>query len=128
MTQLTISLFFQKPFTIDCLFTLPWPPWQTEITASWKTRPWQYPEKNFLDRPMDALPETLGTHRVTDCRNQWILPGFVDCHTHLIWAGSRAKEFEMRLAGASYADIAKAGGGHCFDGQSHPGCCRRYPV
>lgn len=61
--------------------------------------------------PMDALPETLGTTRVTDCQNLWILPGFVDCHTHLIWAGSRAKEFEMRLAGASYADIAKAGGG-----------------
>ncbi len=61
--------------------------------------------------PMDALPETLGTIKVTDCRNQWILPGFVDCHTHLIWAGSRADEFEMRLAGASYADIARAGGG-----------------
>ncbi len=61
--------------------------------------------------PMDALPETPGTKKVTDCRNQWILPGFVDCHTHLIWAGSRANEFEMRLAGASYADIAKAGGG-----------------
>ncbi|MEE4362531.1 MAG: imidazolonepropionase [Desulfotignum sp.] len=61
--------------------------------------------------PMDALPETFDTIQVTDCRNQWILPGFVDCHTHLIWAGSRAKEFEMRLAGASYADIATAGGG-----------------
>ncbi len=61
--------------------------------------------------PMDALPETLGTTWVTDCQNLWILPGFVDCHTHLIWAGSRAKEFEMRLAGASYAEIAKAGGG-----------------
>ncbi len=61
--------------------------------------------------PMDALPETLGCKMVTNCRNQWILPGFVDCHTHLIWAGSRAKEFEMRLDGASYADIAKAGGG-----------------
>ena len=61
--------------------------------------------------PMDALPDTFDTIQVTDCRNQWILPGFVDCHTHLIWAGSRAKEFEMRLAGASYADIAKAGGG-----------------
>ncbi|MCA1795435.1 MAG: imidazolonepropionase, partial [Desulfobacteraceae bacterium] len=61
--------------------------------------------------PMDTLPEILGTVKVTDCRNQWLLPGFVDCHTHLIWAGSRANEFEMRLAGASYADIARAGGG-----------------
>lgn len=62
--------------------------------------------------PMDALPGPLpDTARKTDCQNRWILPGFVDCHTHLIWAGSRAKEFEMRLAGASYADIANAGGG-----------------
>jgi imidazolonepropionase len=62
-------------------------------------------------KPMDDLPGTCGTTQVTDCQNQWVLPGFVDCHTHLIWAGSRAKEFELRLAGASYADIAKAGGG-----------------
>ncbi|MCF8093425.1 MAG: imidazolonepropionase [Desulfotignum sp.] len=61
--------------------------------------------------PMDALPETFETIQVTDCRNHWILPGFVDCHTHLVWAGSRAREFEMRLAGVSYAEIAKAGGG-----------------
>jgi imidazolonepropionase len=62
--------------------------------------------------PMDALPDFLpGSIEQTDCHNRWILPGFVDCHTHLIWAGSRAQEFEMRLAGASYADIAKAGGG-----------------
>ncbi len=62
--------------------------------------------------PMDALPDPLtGSLEQTDCQNRWILPGFVDCHTHLIWAGSRAEEFEMRLAGASYADIARAGGG-----------------
>jgi imidazolonepropionase len=62
--------------------------------------------------PMDALPDFLsGSIEQTDCHNRWILPGFVDCHTHLIWAGSRAQEFEMRLAGASYTDIAKAGGG-----------------
>jgi imidazolonepropionase len=61
---------------------------------------------------MDALPDSLpGSVERTDCQNRWILPGFVDCHTHLIWAGSRAEEFEMRLAGASYADIANAGGG-----------------
>ena len=62
--------------------------------------------------PMDALPHPLsGGIERTDCQNCWILPGFVDCHTHLIWAGSRAQEFEMRLAGVSYADIARAGGG-----------------
>lgn len=62
--------------------------------------------------PMDALPDPLpGNIELTDCNKLWVLPGFVDCHTHLIWAGSRSKEFEMRLAGTSYADIANAGGG-----------------
>jgi len=46
-----------------------------------------------------------------DARGAWILPGFVDCHTHLVHAGNRANEFEQRLKGASYEDIAKAGGG-----------------
>lgn len=46
-----------------------------------------------------------------DCGGRWILPSFIDCHTHLIYGGNRAMEFEMRLAGASYEDIAKAGGG-----------------
>lgn len=46
-----------------------------------------------------------------DCEGRWITPGLVDCHTHLVWAGDRAKEFEMRLAGASYEEIARAGGG-----------------
>ena len=46
-----------------------------------------------------------------DAHGAWILPGFVDCHTHLVYAGNRAHEFELRLKGASYEDIAKAGGG-----------------
>ncbi|MEI6805857.1 MAG: imidazolonepropionase [Myxococcaceae bacterium] len=46
-----------------------------------------------------------------DCKNQVILPGFIDCHTHLVFAGSRAHEFEMRSRGASYAEIMQAGGG-----------------
>ncbi|MDD9303968.1 MAG: imidazolonepropionase [Desulfobacter sp.] len=49
--------------------------------------------------------------QVIDCRGKWILPGFVDCHTHLIWAGSRSTEFEMRLAGKTYEQIASQGGG-----------------
>ena len=40
-----------------------------------------------------------------------VTPGLVDCHTHLVWAGNRHREFEQRLLGASYADIARAGGG-----------------
>ena len=41
----------------------------------------------------------------------WITPGLVDCHTHLVFAGDRGREFEQRLQGASYEDIARAGGG-----------------
>jgi imidazolonepropionase len=46
-----------------------------------------------------------------DCEGRWITPGLVDCHTHLVYAGDRAKEFEMRLQGATYEQIARAGGG-----------------
>src|SRR2546422_8481361 len=46
-----------------------------------------------------------------DARGAWITPGLVDCHTHLVHAGNRAHEFELRLQGASYEEIAKAGGG-----------------
>jgi len=45
------------------------------------------------------------------CESRWITPGLIDCHTHLIHAGNRAHEFELRLAGASYEEIARAGGG-----------------
>lgn len=46
-----------------------------------------------------------------DCEGRWITPGLIDCHTHLVFAGDRAAEFELRLAGASYEEIARAGGG-----------------
>ncbi|HYN13113.1 MAG TPA: imidazolonepropionase [Burkholderiales bacterium] len=46
-----------------------------------------------------------------DARGAWITPGLVDCHTHLVYAGNRAHEFEMRLKGATYEEIARAGGG-----------------
>jgi imidazolonepropionase len=48
---------------------------------------------------------------VHDCRGGWVSPGFVDCHTHLVWGGSRAAEWEQRLSGVPYADIARRGGG-----------------
>jgi imidazolonepropionase len=48
---------------------------------------------------------------VVDCDGRWITPGLIDCHTHLVYAGNRAREFEMRLAGAGYEEIARAGGG-----------------
>jgi imidazolonepropionase len=47
----------------------------------------------------------------TRCDGAWILPGLIDCHTHLVFGGDRAAEFEMRLEGATYEQIAKAGGG-----------------
>jgi len=49
--------------------------------------------------------------RRVDCEGRWITPGLIDCHTHLVYAGDRAREFEMRLNGATYEEIAKAGGG-----------------
>jgi len=46
-----------------------------------------------------------------DCGGRWLSPGLIDCHTHLIYAGHRAQEFEQRLKGVSYAEIARQGGG-----------------
>lgn len=48
---------------------------------------------------------------IVDCEGRWITPGLIDCHTHLVHAGDRANEFEMRLAGATYEEVARAGGG-----------------
>ncbi|MGY3604370.1 MULTISPECIES: imidazolonepropionase [unclassified Bradyrhizobium] len=58
------------------------------------------------DFPRDAD----ATERI-DCAGRWITPGLVDCHTHLVFGGNRAHEFELRLKGASYEEIARAGGG-----------------
>jgi imidazolonepropionase len=55
--------------------------------------------------PENAAGETY------DAEGKWITPGLIDCHTHMIWGGSRAKEFERRLEGVSYEQIAKEGGG-----------------
>jgi imidazolonepropionase len=46
-----------------------------------------------------------------DCGGRWITPGLIDCHTHLVYGGDRAHEFELRLQGASYEEIARSGGG-----------------
>ena len=48
---------------------------------------------------------------IVDCENRVITPGLIDCHTHLVYGGNRAMEFEMRLSGVDYTEIAKAGGG-----------------
>lgn len=46
-----------------------------------------------------------------DCDGRWITPGLIDCHTHIVHAGDRSREFELRLDGATYEEIARAGGG-----------------
>ena len=55
-------------------------------------------------------PDILAA-QVESLNGAWITPGLIDCHTHLVFAGNRAGEFEQRLNGASYEDIARAGGG-----------------
>ncbi|WP_296015733.1 imidazolonepropionase [uncultured Agrobacterium sp.] len=62
--------------------------------------------------PESELPSSLiGEPETVDCEGRWITPALIDCHTHLVFGGNRAMEFEMRLNGASYEEIAKAGGG-----------------
>jgi imidazolonepropionase len=58
----------------------------------------------------DGAPQFDAAERI-DCEGRWITPALVDCHTHLIYAGNRAREFEMRLQGATYEQIAREGGG-----------------
>jgi imidazolonepropionase len=57
------------------------------------------------------LPAGASAAATRDGGGRWLTPGLIDCHTHLVFAGDRAAEFEARLAGASYEDIARAGGG-----------------
>jgi imidazolonepropionase len=61
--------------------------------------------------PQSGLPADLDPGEIIDCRGRWITPGLIDCHTHLVHASNRAHEFELRLEGASYEEIARAGGG-----------------
>jgi imidazolonepropionase len=56
-------------------------------------------------------PKLLNAAQTFDVGGRWVTPGLVDCHTHLVFAGDRSGEFEQRLAGIAYADIARAGGG-----------------
>jgi imidazolonepropionase len=58
--------------------------------------------------PRAAAPPA---RRVHDCEGLWLTPGLVDCHTHVVYAGNRSDEWEARLNGATYEDIARAGGG-----------------
>lgn len=59
---------------------------------------------------LPATPAALAT-TVYDIKGRYLTPGFIDCHTHLVYAGNRAHEFELRLKGMTYEDIARQGGG-----------------
>lgn len=63
--------------------------------------------------PRNGLPGNPAAlaHRVLSAEGRLVTPALIDCHTHLVFAGDRSTEFEQRLHGASYADIARAGGG-----------------
>jgi imidazolonepropionase len=63
--------------------------------------------------PMKDMPvfADISAHHVEDAHGRWISPALIDCHTHLVFAGDRAVEFERRLEGVSYEQIAREGGG-----------------
>jgi imidazolonepropionase len=61
--------------------------------------------------PETELPAGSDAPEVVKLDGRWITPGLIDCHTHLVYGGDRAHEFELRLKGASYEEIARAGGG-----------------
>jgi imidazolonepropionase len=61
--------------------------------------------------PASDLPSGFDAKERIDCAGRWITPGLIDCHTHLVFGGNRAAEFAKRLEGATYEEIARAGGG-----------------
>ena len=65
----------------------------------------------FVGDEADLPAAWRDSAETVDCGGRWITPGLIDCHTHLVYAGDRAHEFELRLAGARYEEIARAGGG-----------------
>jgi imidazolonepropionase len=65
----------------------------------------------FVGRQADLPRSMLETAELVDCGNRVVTPGLIDCHTHLVFGGDRAMEFEMRLQGATYEEVARAGGG-----------------
>lgn len=66
---------------------------------------WIGPSWNMPPAVFECCPEKR------DCGGNLVTPGLIDCHTHLVYGGNRAKEFEMRLNGAGYEEIARSGGG-----------------
>src|ERR1700712_3644660 len=67
--------------------------------------------KGGLIAYVGAMAGAPAAAETIDCEGRWITPGLIDCHTHIVHAGSRANEWAMRLDGATYEEIARAGGG-----------------
>jgi imidazolonepropionase len=67
-------------------------------------------EKISWIKPTDQAKAVTGA-AIVDCKGRLVTPGLIDCHTHLVYGGDRADEFELRLEGASYEEIAQKGGG-----------------
>lgn len=61
--------------------------------------------------PRSAAPSDVMGYEPVDVAGRLVTPGLIDCHTHVVFGGNRAREFELRLQGASYEEIARAGGG-----------------
>lgn len=109
-------LFFRQA---EQLLTLAGPPVPRRGRALWE--PGLIPGGGVLTQGAEIVrigttPEIEGEARrlkaeVIDCRGRVVMPGFVDSHTHLVFAGSRVEDYEKRLWGQSYEEIARAGGG-----------------
>ncbi len=65
----------------------------------------------FVGAEADLPTALKNSALIIDCEARWITPGLIDCHTHIVFGGDRAMEFEMRLEGATYEEVARAGGG-----------------
>ena len=65
----------------------------------------------FAGPESELPPSAIEKADIVDLEGRWVTPGLVDCHTHIIHGGNRAREFEMRLEGATYEEVARAGGG-----------------
>jgi imidazolonepropionase len=73
---------------------------------------WRDGTLQFVGRAADLSGEPAAlAHEVVQAGGEWLTPGLIDCHTHTVFGGDRAGEFEQRLQGVSYEDIARAGGG-----------------
>ncbi|WP_454849474.1 imidazolonepropionase [Rhizobium binxianense] len=65
----------------------------------------------FVGAESDLPASAIERSEIVDLEGRWVTPGLVDCHTHIVHGGNRAREFEMRLEGATYEEVARAGGG-----------------